>query len=41
MRPRFPAEMSMRMLLKPLDLDPRLLRLILPMLTALVRRVVP
>ena len=31
----------MRMLLKPLDLDPRLLRLILPMLTALVRRVVP
>jgi hypothetical protein len=41
MRPRFPAEMSMRMLLKPLDLDPRLQRLILPVLIALVRRVVP
>jgi rubrerythrin len=41
MRPSFPAEMSMRMLLKPLDLDPRVQRLILPLLTALVRRVVP
>jgi hypothetical protein len=41
MRPRFPAEMSMRMLLKPLDLDARLQRLILPVLVALVRRIVP
>jgi hypothetical protein len=41
MRPQFPAEMSMRMLLKPLDLDPRVQRLILPGLVALVRRVVP
>ncbi len=41
MRPRFPAEMSMRMLLKPLDLDARAQRLILPVLTALVRRIVP
>jgi hypothetical protein len=41
MRPLFPAEMSMRMLLKPLDLDPRVQRLILPMLIALTRRVVP
>jgi hypothetical protein len=41
LRPRFPAEMSMRMLLKPLDLDPRLQRLILPVLVAVVRRVVP
>jgi rubrerythrin len=41
MRPAFPAEMSMRMLLKPLDLDPRAQRLILPLLAALVRRIVP
>jgi hypothetical protein len=41
MRPWFPVEMSMRMLLKPLDLDARLQRLILPLLTALARRVVP
>jgi hypothetical protein len=31
----------MRMLLKPLDLDARLQRLILPVLVALVRRIVP
>jgi rubrerythrin len=41
MRPWFPAEMSMRMLLKPLDLDSRVQRLILPVLTTVVRRVVP
>jgi hypothetical protein len=41
LRPCFPAEMSMRMLLRPLDLDARVQRLILPVLVALVRRVVP
>ncbi len=41
MRPHFPAEMSMRMLLKPLDLGPRVLRLGVPVLAAAVRRVVP
>src|SRR6516165_4057623 len=41
LRPSFPVEMSMRMLLKPLDLDARVQRLILPLLTALARRVVP
>jgi rubrerythrin len=39
MRPFLPFEMSMRMLMKPLDLGPRTLRLILPILTALARRV--
>jgi rubrerythrin len=41
MRPHFPVEMSVRMLLKPLDLDPWLQRAILPVLTALARLVVP
>jgi hypothetical protein len=41
MRPYFPVEMSVRMLLKPLDLDPWMQRAILPVLTALARRVVP
>jgi hypothetical protein len=41
MRPHFPAEMSIRMLLKPLDLAPQVLRLGVPMLTAAARRVVP
>jgi hypothetical protein len=41
MRPHFPAEMSMRMLLKPLDLGPRALRLCVPVLAAAARRVVP
>jgi hypothetical protein len=41
LRPHFPVEMSVRMLLKPLDLGPRTLRLAVPVLTALARRVVP
>jgi rubrerythrin len=39
--PHFPAEMSVRMLLKPLDLGPRALRLCVPVLAAASRRVVP
>jgi hypothetical protein len=41
MRSHFPAEMSIRMLLKPLDLGPRVLRLGVPVLAAAARRVVP
>jgi hypothetical protein len=41
MRPHFPAEMSIRMLLKPLDLGARTLRLTVPVLAALARRQVP
>lgn len=41
MRPFFPAEMSMRMLLKPLDLGPRTLRLAVPLMAAVARRIVP
>jgi len=41
MRPHFPVEMSIRMLLKPLDLGPLALRLSLPLLVAGARRVVP
>jgi hypothetical protein len=41
MRPYFPVEMSIRMLLKPLDLGPLTLRLTVPVLSALARRVVP
>jgi Fatty acid desaturase len=41
MRPHFPAEMSIRMLLKPLDLSARTLRLTVPVLAAVTRRLVP
>jgi hypothetical protein len=41
MRPHFPVEMSIRMLLKPLDLGPRTQRVTVPVLTALARRNVP
>lgn len=41
LRPHFPAEMSVRMLLKPLALGPRTQRVAVPVLTALVQRVVP
>ncbi len=41
MRPYFPVEMSIRMLLKPLALGPRTQRLTVPVLTALARRNVP
>jgi hypothetical protein len=41
MRPHFPAEMSIRMLLKPLALGPHALRLSVPVLAAAARRVVP
>jgi rubrerythrin len=41
MRPHFPLGMSVRMLLKPLGLGPRTLRLTVPVLTTLARRVVP
>jgi hypothetical protein len=41
LRPHFPVEMSIRMLLKPLDFGPRTLRLALPVLTVLARRIVP
>jgi rubrerythrin len=41
MRPYFPAEMSVRMLLKPLDLGPRVLRLGVPVLAAAARRMAP
>jgi len=40
-RPHFPVEMSMRMLLKPLGLGPRTQRVVLPVIAALARRVVP
>jgi hypothetical protein len=41
MRPYFPVEMSIRMILKPLDLDPRTLRVCVPPLTAVARRLAP
>jgi rubrerythrin len=41
MRPHFPVEMSIRMLLKPLDLGRRTQRMTVPLLTALARRNVP
>ena len=41
MRPHFPAEMSVRMLLKPLALGPRTQRVTMPVLIALARRTVP
>jgi hypothetical protein len=41
LRPHFPFEMSVRMLLKPVGLGPRSLRLAVPVLTALARRTVP
>ena len=41
MRPSFPVEMSIRMLLKPLDLSPWALRLCVPPMTAVARRLAP
>jgi hypothetical protein len=41
MRPHFPVEMAVRMLLKPLALGPRTQRVTMPVLTALARRSVP
>jgi hypothetical protein len=41
LRPHFPVEMSVRMLLKPLALGPRAQRMALPIVTALARQVVP
>jgi hypothetical protein len=41
MRPHFPVEMSIRMLLKPLDLGPRVLRVCVPVLAAVARHRVP
>ena len=41
MRPHFPAEMSVRMLLKPLNLGPRAQRVTVPVLAAVTRRIVP
>jgi hypothetical protein len=41
MRPHFPTEMSVRMLLKPLGLGPRAQRVTVPVLSALARRNVP
>ncbi len=41
MRPHFPTEMSVRMLLKPLALGPRTQRVTVPLLAALARRSVP
>jgi rubrerythrin len=40
-RDHFPHEMTVRMLLKPLDLGPRTQRFTLPVIAALARRVVP
>ena len=40
-RNHFPHEMSVRMLLKPLDLGPRSQRIVVPVIAALARRVVP
>jgi len=40
-RDHFPHEMSVRMLMKPLGLGPRTQRVVLPILAALARRVVP
>jgi rubrerythrin len=41
MRPHFPVEMTVRMLLKPLGLGARAQRLSVPVLSAVTRRVVP
>lgn len=41
LRPHFPVEMSVRMLLKPLALGPRVQRVAVPVIAALARRVVP
>ncbi len=41
MRPHFPAEMTVRMLLKPLGLGPRAQRMTVPVLAAVTRRIVP
>jgi len=41
LRPHFPVEMSVRMVLKPLALGPRTQRMALPIVTALARRVLP
>jgi rubrerythrin len=41
MRPHFPIEMTVRMLLKPLALGPRTQRVAVPMLAAVTRRIVP
>lgn len=41
MRPHVPAEMTVRMLLKPLSLGPRTQRLTVPLLAAIARRLVP
>jgi hypothetical protein len=40
-RDHFPHEMSVRMLLKPLALGPRIQRVALPVAVALARRLVP
>ena len=40
-RDHFPHEMSVRMLLKPLGLGPRTQRVVVPVIAALARRVVP
>ncbi len=41
MRPHFPAEMAVRMLLKPLGLGPRAQRMTVPVLAAVTRRLFP
>lgn len=41
MRPHFPIEMTVRMLLKPLGLAPRTQRLTLPVVAAVARRIAP
>ena len=41
LRQHFPIDMSVRMLLKPLGLGPRVQRAALPVIAALARRVVP
>ena len=41
MRPHFPIEMTVRMLLKPLGLSPRTQRLTLPAVAAVARRIAP
>jgi hypothetical protein len=41
MRPHFPIEMTVRMLLKPLGLSPRTQRLTLPVVAAVARRIAP
>ncbi len=41
LRPHFPIEMSVRMLLKPLGLGPRVQRAAVPVIAALARRVAP